>query len=555
MKRRLFLRNFALLVAIVLTVTTAFSNYNFVKAADNDVTENTESNKELVQCSDDWVIFKYKDENGDPQFDVKYQGKTVKELEQLGLKLQYFIIIVGDPMPFYIDKWIDVETKEQLNFSENKYQIRFRIIDSDNNTIINTSDAFSLEDNDTYVSRPNIEYFYDITKKSNKFKLELKVNKYLEQIDTLSISVTPNGYGANVDNILSSATISNINLMSYSNKYDIDGETYQLEYSIISCDIVIPPSLDLPSDFDDNTGEPCEYMIGYTLSFNGFSLPIENFLFITNTPTFINQSDSKLIDYIQLVASSSNIKANTSISLVANILPDNATNKKLNWSSSNFDYATVDENGKVTAKSAGAGKSVTITAKSTDGSNVEGKYTLNILPETTLVKTIKIIANSSNVNAGKAITLKAIVNSDATNKTLTWSSSNPDYAIVDKDGVVTTKSAGAGKTVTIIAKSTDGGNISTSFNLRINKILVTKIKLKAQKSVKVGKKLKIKLTINSNATNKAVKWSVSNKKYAKINSKGVLTAKKAGRGKTIKVTAKAKDGSGKKTTIKIKIKK
>ena len=554
MKRRLFLRNFALLVAIVLTVTTAFSNYNFVKAADNDVTENTESNKELVQCSDDWVIFKYKDENGDPQFDVKYQGKTVKELEQLGLKLQYFIIIVGDPMPFYIDKWIDVETKEQLNFSENKYQIRFRIIDSDNNTIINTSDAFSLEDNNTYVSRPNIEYFYDITKKSNKFKLELKVNKYLEQIDTLSISVTPNGYGANVDNILSSATISNINLMSYSNKYDIEGETYQLEYSIISCDIVIPPSLNLPSEFDDDTGEPYECMIGYTLSFKGFNLPIEDFLFITNTPTFINQSDNKLIDYIQLVAPSSNIKANTSISLVANILPDNATNKKLNWSSSNSDYATVDENGTVTAKAAGAGKSVVITATSTDGSNVEGKYTLNIIPEVTLVKTVKITSDSSNVDAGKAITLKANLNSDATNKTLTWRSSNPDYATVDDNGIVTAKPAGAGKTVTITAKATDGSNVSASFKLKINKVLVKKIKLKAKKSLKVGKKLKIKLTINSDATNKKVKWSVSNKKYAKINSKGILTAKKAGKGKTIKVTVKAKDGSGKKATIKIKIK-
>ena len=554
MKRTLFLRNFALLVAIVLTVTTAFSNYNFVRAADNNVTENTENNKELVQCSDDWVIFKYKDENGTPQFDVKYQGKTVTELKKLGFKLQYFIIIVGDPMPFYIDKWIDVETKEQLNFSENKYQIRFRVINSDNNTIINTSDAFSLEDNNTYVSRPNIEYFYDITKKNNKFKLELKVNKCLEQINTLSISVIPNGYGVNVDNIFSSATVSDINLMTYSNKYDIEGETYQLEYSIISCDIVIPPSLNLPSEFDDDTGEPYEYMIGYTLSFKGFNLPIEDFLFITNTPTFINQSDNKLIDYIQLVAPSSNIKANTSISLVANILPDNATNKKLNWSSSNSDYATVDENGTVTAKAAGAGKSVVITATSTDGSNVEGKYTLNIIPEVTLVKTVKITSDSSNVDAGKAITLKANLNSDATNKTLTWSSSNPNYATVDKNGVVTTKSAGAGKAVTITAKATDGSNVSASFKLKINKVLVKKIKLKAKKSLKVGKKLKIKLTINSDATNKNVKWSVSNKKHAKINSKGILTAKKAGKGKTIKVTVKAKDGSGKKATIKIKIK-
>ena len=47
--------------------------------------------------------------------------------------------------------------------------------------------------------------------------------------------------------------------------------------------------------------------------------------------------------------------------------------------------------------------------------------------------------------------------------------------------------------------------------------------------------------------------SVNNTKYATINQKGVVKAKRAGKGKTIKVTACAVDGSGKKASIKIKI--
>ena len=55
------------------------------------------------------------------------------------------------------------------------------------------------------------------------------------------------------------------------------------------------------------------------------------------------------------------------------------------------------------------------------------------------------------------------------------------------------------------------------------------------------------------AANRTVKWKSSNKKYATVNSKGVVTVKKAGIGKKVTITATAKDGSGKKATYRIKI--
>lgn len=57
----------------------------------------------------------------------------------------------------------------------------------------------------------------------------------------------------------------------------------------------------------------------------------------------------------------------------------------------------------------------------------------------------------------------------------------------------------------------------------------------------------------ANAPIPKVAWATDNKKYATVNSKGVVTTKKAGKGKTVKITATAKDGSGKKASIKIKI--
>ena len=86
------------------------------------------------------------------------------------------------------------------------------------------------------------------------------------------------------------------------------------------------------------------------------------------------------------------------------------------------------------------------------------------------------------------------------------------------------------------------------------KVIVKKLTIKGKKKVKVGKKLLLKAIISpNNVTNKKVKWSVSNRKWASISKKGLLKAKKAGKGKKVTVICKALDGSQKVAKIKIKI--
>lgn len=84
---------------------------------------------------------------------------------------------------------------------------------------------------------------------------------------------------------------------------------------------------------------------------------------------------------------------------------------------------------------------------------------------------------------------------------------------------------------------------------------VTRVKLnKKSVKLKVGAKIKLKAKITpKRATNKKVSWRSSNKKYASVNKKGVVTALKKGCGKTVKIYAAARDGSKKKAFCKIKI--
>ena len=78
---------------------------------------------------------------------------------------------------------------------------------------------------------------------------------------------------------------------------------------------------------------------------------------------------------------------------------------------------------------------------------------------------------------------------------------------------------------------------------------------KKTRTIKAGKSIKLKAKVKATkGANKTLRWLSSNTKYAKVNNKGKVTTKKVGKGKTVKITATATDGSGKKATIKLKIK-
>ena len=83
----------------------------------------------------------------------------------------------------------------------------------------------------------------------------------------------------------------------------------------------------------------------------------------------------------------------------------------------------------------------------------------------------------------------------------------------------------------------------------------TKVTLNASNlTMSAGNSITLKATVKKPAfNNKKVKWSVSNKKYAKVSSNGKVTLLSKGKGKTVKVTARAKDGSGAKAVCKITI--
>ena len=172
------------------------------------------------------------------------------------------------------------------------------------------------------------------------------------------------------------------------------------------------------------------------------------------------------------------------------------------------------------------------------------------------VTSIRLSGLSKQIAAGKKLTLKAaVLPKTASNKKLLWKSSHTKVATVTQGGVVTLKKKTGGKKVTITATATDGSKKYASWKITSMKGIVKKIKITGSKPVKAGKKLKLKAKVTARKkANKKLLWISSNTKYATVNAKGIVTTKKSAKGKTVKITAMATDGSGKKKTVKIKMK-
>lgn len=147
-------------------------------------------------------------------------------------------------------------------------------------------------------------------------------------------------------------------------------------------------------------------------------------------------------------------------------------------------------------------------------------------PAVVEVKTIKLNKNNVTLINGKNCTLKATITpKNATNKEVTWSSSNKNIATVDKNGKVVAKRRGTCK---ITVSATDGSGVKAFCKVTV-KQLVTSIKL--NKSVinlnRKGNKATLKVIVKpNNANNKKVIWKSESPKNVSVNKKGTVKAQR-----------------------------
>ena len=216
--------------------------------------------------------------------------------------------------------------------------------------------------------------------------------------------------------------------------------------------------------------------------------------------------------------------------LTATVMPENATDKTVTWTSSNTSVATVT-NGKVKAVKAGT---ATITAKAGDKS---AKCTVTVLPSFIAVTSVTLDKTTLGLVEGDQAVLTATVSPDnATEPAVTWTTSNASVATVE-DGMVTAVKAG---TAVITAKAGDKSakctvTVTAAF-VPVTSVTLNKMTLEMTE----GDEATLTATVKpDNATDKTVTWTSSDATVATVMD-GKVKALKAG---SVTITATAGEKS------------
>jgi uncharacterized protein YjdB len=199
--------------------------------------------------------------------------------------------------------------------------------------------------------------------------------------------------------------------------------------------------------------------------------------------------------------------------LTAKVTPENASNGSIEWTSSDSNIATVDENGVITPKNAGT---CIITAKTTDGSGAFATCFVTVLKN---ALDIKLDVASLDLNVGDTYQLDAKVEpADATDE-LFYESSNTKVAIVSANGKITAK--GKGNCVVFVKSST--GNKYAYCYVYVSQ-QVEGLELTPEEiEIKVGELIELEAEISPDgASDTELEWTSKNEQIATVSQKGVV---------------------------------
>lgn len=270
----------------------------------------------------------------------------------------------------------------------------------------------------------------------------------------------------------------------------------------------------------------------------------------------INSNQPVLVSSIALSPTSVTLNPNGTYKFNVTVSPNNATNKGVIWSSNDTNVVSVDQNGNIKALKEGTAK-IRVTAQDGSGKYVEASVTVeSSKPTNVLVTGVSLNASTVKMYVGQSYQLiHTIKPSNATNKGVTWSSSNTNVVSVS-NGKIVGKSSGKARItvttndgrysaytdVTVINRpnSSSSSNSSSNSSSGSSSSISSSIDIvKDMIELNKGSEEKLEYKLSQDLTDSIIIWKSSNTDVAVVKN-GIVTAISDGEA-TITATINGKD--------------
>ena len=235
--------------------------------------------------------------------------------------------------------------------------------------------------------------------------------------------------------------------------------------------------------------------------------------------------------------------------LVATVSPENATNKALRFTSTRATVATVSDAGVVTA--VGEGTTI-IVAQSVEDASKFAQVVVNVTKLHVPVSDLSVDKESIDLKVGGSSKITATVSPEnATNKTVTFSSSKPAVATVDAEGNVSAVAEGTAY-IFVVPEDAPAKQKMVVVNVSLEHIAVTDVEVSTSAlTLTSGQQSQISASVAPNtATNKDLEYVSSNEAVATVSESGLITAVANG---TASITVQSVDNPAKFATVTVTV--
>ncbi|MBQ4644624.1 MAG: Ig-like domain-containing protein, partial [Clostridia bacterium] len=310
----------------------------------------------------------------------------------------------------------------------------------------------------------------------------------------------------------------------------------------------VPEGAPIPKAYEKKAGtgvtvDPLPFVDGYV--FSGWSTEdvatSDGRFTMPEKDVVLIGSFRKPVESVEINGESFTVNFGEEINLQVTVKPEDATVKDLTYTTSDEKVVTVDKYGKITT--VGEGTAVITVVSNDDPTITDTVIVIVKLP----VTDISINKDTFNLYTEETDKIEATVNENATNKNLTYISSDEKVVIVDENGNI--KAIGEG-TATITVVSDDNPDIREIITVNV-KNPVTDITVADEFTLNIKEERNLEAEVNDNATNKKLIYESENPEIAKVDSDGNVIA--VGEGTTT-ITIISEDNPNVKETVTVTVK-